>query len=112
MYQNIYHHAMTFRSHLYRSDINHKDVRHIITSVVADLNTYYLNSSRREVKCKKYLNVKFGCDSIIIELETEFPLPNPNRKGQCMRQLSRFLITAGFGKYLTLYDPKKLLSER
>lgn len=110
MYQNVYHHTMTFKNPLHRSELDDAVVQKQIQTEVTRLNSYYQNTTKRQVSCKKYLDVSFGRGQVFITLETENPLPNPKRKGQCMRQLSIFLLTAGFGQYLTSYDPKKLLS--
>lgn len=110
MYQNVYYHTMTFMNPLHSSELDDAVVQEQILTEVTRLNLYYQNASKRQVSCKKYLVASFGSGQMFITLETENPLPNPKRKGQCMRQLSIFLLTAGFGQYLTSYDPKKLLS--
>lgn len=110
MYSNVYQHTMTFKNPLHRGEFNDASVQMQIKALVANLNNYYDNASRRRVKCKKYFDVSFGMDRIFITLETENPLPNPKRKGQCMRQLSVFLLDSGYGQYLTKYDPRKLLT--
>lgn len=110
MYQNVYYHTMKFKDPLHRSELNDLVVQKQIQTEVTRLNSYYQNATKRQVSCKKYMEVSFGCEQMFITLETEYSLPNPKRKGQCMRQFSIFLLMAGFGQYLTGYDPKKLLS--
>lgn len=109
MYQNVYQHTMTFKNLSYRLELDDVVVQKQIQTEVARLNSYYHNANKRQVSCKKYFDVSFGCGQMFITLETENPLPNPNRRGHCMRQLSIFLLNAGFGQYLTYNDPKKLL---
>lgn len=109
-YSNVYDLTMTFKNPLYRSKLDDATVQNQIQVEVDRLNSYYQNATKRQVSCKKHLEVSFGQGEMLITLETENPLPNPKRKGQCMRQFSRFLLTAGFGQYLTSYDPKRLLS--
>ena len=110
MYQNVYHHTMTFKNQLHRSELDDAAVQKQIQIEVTRLNSYYQNATKRQVNCKKYLDVSFGQGQMFITLETENPLPNPKRRGQCMRQFSVFLLNSGFEQYLTSYDPKKLLS--
>lgn len=110
MYKNIYHHTMTFKDPLHRSELDDPAIQRLIQIEVTRLNSYYQNASKRQISCKKHLDISFRHEQMFITLETENPLPNPKRKGQCLRQFSVFLINAGFGKYLTSYNPKKLLS--
>lgn len=110
MYKNVYHHTMTFKNRIHLSELDDTVVQRQIQTEVTRLNSYYQNSTKREVSCKKYFEISFGHGQMFITLETETPLPNAQRKGQCMRQLSIFLLAAGFDQYLTSYDPKKLLS--
>lgn len=109
-YSNVYFLTMTFKNPLYRSELDVAAVQKQILTEVARLNAYYHSSTKQQVCCKKYLTVSFGHDQMFITLETEHPLPNPKRRGHCLRQFSIFLLAAGFGQYLTSYDPKKLLS--
>jgi len=101
---------MTFKNPLYRSELDVDTIQKQILTEVTRLNSYYRSATKKQVSCKKYLDVSFGKGKMFITLETEYPLPNPKRKGQCMRQFSVFLLNSGFGQYLTLYAPKKLLS--
>ncbi|CAH1203045.1 hypothetical protein [Paenibacillus sp. JJ-223] len=110
MYQNVYELTMTFKNPQYRSKLSDSVVQKQIQAVVTRLNSYYQNATKRQVSLKKYLEISFVNGEIFITLKTENPLPNPERKGQCMRQFSRFLLEDGFGQFLTAYDPKKLLS--
>ena len=109
-YSNVYHHTMTFKNPLYRSKLDYAAVQNQIKTIVTKLNSYYQNATKRQVSCKKYLEISFRHGQMFITIETEQPLPNSKRVGQCMRQLSVFLLNAGFEQYLTAYDPKKLLS--
>lgn len=110
MYQNVYQHTMTFKNPLYRLELDDAGVQNQIQTEVTRLNSYYQNATKRQVSCKKYFDVSFGRGQMLITLETENPLPNTKRTGHCMRQLSIFFLNAGFGHYLTNYEPKKLLS--
>lgn len=110
MYKNVYQHTMTFKNPLYRLKLDDAVVQKQILTEVTRLNSYYQNATKRQVSCKKYFDVSFGRGQMFITLETENPLPNTKRIGHCMRQLSIFLLSAGFGQYLTYDDPKKLLS--
>ena len=109
-YSNVYDLTMTFKNPLHRSELDDATIQKQIQKEVTRLNSYYKSAPKKQVSCKKYLTVSFGQEQMFITLETENPLPNPERRGQCMRQFSIFLLTSGFDQYLTSYDPKKLLS--
>lgn len=113
-YPNRYQHALGFKDKLYKSVLDDAIVQKQIQTVVTRLNAYYYNATNGQVSCKKYFEITFGHGQMLIILETENPLPNPKRIGNCMRQFSRFLLTAGFDQYLTSpdYGPQKLLSAR
>ncbi|SYZ77876.1 hypothetical protein [Trichococcus shcherbakoviae] len=109
-YPNEYQHYLKLKNSKYSSLLKDEIIQRIVLNEVNRLNAYYQYSSRRQVRCKKYFSVSFEGEQMVITFETEYPLPNPNRKGQCMRQFSIFLLAAGFDQYLTSYNPKKLLS--
>lgn len=110
MYKNIYNLTMTFKNPQYRSKLNDLSVQKQIQVLVTQLNSYYRNATKQQVSLKKHLKISFVNNEMLITLRTENPLPNPQRRGQCMRQFSILLLKNGFGQFLTSYDPKKLLS--
>ncbi len=74
----------------------------------------YFRSSNAQTKNRKHIkSCVFNSDGTIdILLETEFPIPNPKRAGNCMRQFTVFMRNVGGWSYLSPTTPGKLLRSK
>ncbi|MFD2117908.1 hypothetical protein ACFSTH_17710 [Paenibacillus yanchengensis] len=109
MFPNNYDHTVRLKNIHHSYIINDPVVQRRIRRVIHQLNRYYANATSNQVSNKKFFIISFGVDEMYITISTQYALPNAARSGQCMRQLSVFMIRAGFGPLLTSYTPRKLL---
>ena len=66
-----------------------------------DFNEYFQNASEETVFNRKYISrISFFYNIVRIEFETQKPIPNILRRGNALRQYSRFLAEEGFDLYV------------
>lgn len=71
-----------------------------IARAVADFNEYFKKATSKMVSNKKYItSAKVNHNRIIIQFETEKPVTF-TRRGNALRQFSRFLSDEGFDSYV------------
>lgn len=71
-----------------------------IDRAVEDFNNYFKNATSKMVSNKKYISsAKVNHNRVVIKFETEKPLIFM-RRGNALRQLSRFLSEEGFDLYV------------
>lgn len=87
-----------------------KDILKKFFHAATRFNNYFLSPNPKTQNRKHIENIVFCSDgTILITFATEHKIPNPNRAGNCMRQLTVFMMDVGGEKYLSNDDPKKLL---
>ncbi len=80
----------------------------IFAQAVYAYNNFFQNPNARTKNRKAIKKYKFNSHSITIELSTQYPIPNPNRVGNCLRQLTVFMGNFGGWQYLTASKSGKL----
>ncbi len=80
----------------------------IFAQAVDAYNNFFQNPNARTKNRKAIKKYKFNSHSITIVLSTQYPIPNPNRVGNCLRQLTVFMENFGGWRYLNASKPGKL----
>lgn len=81
----------------------------IFWNAVKLFNDFFLQPNVRTKNRKYILYYRFNPNgTITVILLTQYPIPNPNRAGNCLRQLTVLMKNVGGWSYLTSSMPGKL----